>query len=107
MEGRIFLDGDFKSKLGNCKYHCSPSCHPAQTGQDWKYGCRHTAWPQNRARDFVPIVKCGGDVERCEIPLSTIGNLIGGKKRSISSTQKKLARFNSELKELENMKRLR
>lgn len=56
----IYIDGDFPSKIGNCKYHCSPSCHPAQTGPDWKYGCLHIAWPQNKHGDFCPMVKCAG-----------------------------------------------
>lgn len=103
----IFIDGDFKSNKGNCQHHCSPTCHPAQVGPDWLYGCTHKAWPQNRARDFVPIVDCNGEVENCNISLSTIGRSIGGKKRSIASIQRKLGRLNDELTELEGIKKLK
>ena len=103
----LYLDGDFPSKQGNCQHHCSPSCHPAQIGPDWVYGCTHKAWPQNRERDFVPIVDCDGEVEKCDIPLSTIGRSIGGKKRSIQSRMRKLAQLNSELEELESIQKLK
>jgi len=63
----VFIDGDFPSDKGTCKYHCSPTCHPAQIGPDWKYGCLHKAWPQNRQGDFCPMVKCGGSPDECEI----------------------------------------
>ena len=64
----IFLDGDFPSEMGDCKHHCSPTCHPAQIGPEWQYGCLHPAWPQNQARDFCPMVKCEGQESKCEIP---------------------------------------
>ena len=64
----LFIDGNFVTNLGNCKYHCSPTCHPAQTGPEWKYGCLHMAWPQNREGDFPPIVECDGKIENCDIP---------------------------------------
>jgi len=63
----IHIDGDFKSNLGNCKHHCSPSCHPAQTGPDWKYGCLNMGWESNRMGDFCPIVECGGDKSKCDL----------------------------------------
>jgi len=63
----IFIDGDFNTDTP-CKYHCSPSCHPAQVGPEWVYGCTHKAWPQNKAGDFVPIVQCDGIQSKCEIP---------------------------------------
>jgi len=65
--GEVFIDGDFPTVKG-CEYHCSPSCHPAQTDPDaWKYGCTHPAWPLNQVRDFVPIVECDGDKRKCEL----------------------------------------
>ena len=67
MAKYVFIDGDFDSGTGDCKYHCSPSCHPAQIGPEWVYGCRHKAWPQNRDGDFVPIVECGGDIGKCDM----------------------------------------
>ena len=66
VAGVIFIDGDFPSGKP-CKYHCSPTCHPAQIGPEWLYGCLHIAWPQNQARDFVPIVDCEGNIKKCEI----------------------------------------
>jgi len=51
-----------------CKHHFSPTCHPAQVGPDWKYGCLHPDWPQNRDGDFCPIVYCNGDPKKCELP---------------------------------------
>lgn len=63
----MFIDGNFPSRVGDCLFHCSPTCHPAQIGPEWQYGCTHKAWPANRAHDFVPIVFCGGMVEQCEL----------------------------------------
>jgi hypothetical protein len=65
---QIFIDGDFDSGIGNCKHHCSPTCHPGQIDENnWHYGCRHPAWPQNQEGDFVPFVECNGDRRKCEI----------------------------------------
>lgn len=66
MPDIIFLDGDFKVKGSKCKHYCSPTCHPAQVGPEWRYGCLHPAWPQNQDGDFCPIVECGGDPKDCE-----------------------------------------
>lgn len=66
---QIHVDGDFPVGGAKCKYYCSPTCHPAQIGPNWRYGCLHPAWPANQERDFCPIVFCGGDPEECEIPL--------------------------------------
>ena len=63
----FFIDGDFDSGKGDCKYHCSPTCHPAQVGPEWKHGCTHKAWPGNRVGDFVPIVECGGLIAKCDL----------------------------------------
>jgi len=56
----IFIDGDFKTGMGNCPYHCSPTCHPGQIDPDrWRYGCTHKAWPQNKERlDLKNKMKC-------------------------------------------------
>ncbi len=63
----VFIDGDFSTNKG-CKHHCSPTCHPGQTDENkWHYGCRHPAWPQNQAKDFVPFVECDGDNRKCEV----------------------------------------
>jgi len=61
-----FFGGDFLTGAP-CPSYCSPSCHPAQVGPEWVYGCLHRAWPQN-PYDFCPIVGCGGKPEKCEIP---------------------------------------
>ncbi len=65
----MHIDGDFQTGK-DCKHHCSPSCHPMQTGPDWKYGCLHKAWPQNEYGDFCPIVECGGNPKKCEAPVT-------------------------------------
>ena len=70
---RIHIDGDFPTGKA-CEHHCSPSCHPAQVGPDWKYGCLHPAWPQNQERDFCAIVTCGGDPAKCEVPKECLAN---------------------------------
>ena len=62
----MWIDGDFPTDT-KCKYHCSPTCHPEQIGPEWQYGCLHVAWPQN-SYTFCPMVKCGGNPMRCEIP---------------------------------------
>jgi hypothetical protein len=69
----IHFDGDFPTGKA-CKHHCSPSCHPAQVGPDWKYGCLHPAWPENQEHDFCPIVNCGGDPTKCEVPKELLAN---------------------------------
>ena len=65
--GAAFIDGDFATGR-ECKHHCSPTCHPLQVGPKWLYGCLHPHWPQNKAGDFCPVVKCGGRVAKCELP---------------------------------------
>ena len=64
--GKVWIDGDFPTDT-KCKYHCLPKGHPLQVGPEWQYGCLHVAWLQN-PYDFCPMVKCGGDPARCEIP---------------------------------------
>jgi hypothetical protein len=67
MEGQIFIDGDFKSNKGKCKYHCYPTCHPGQIDPNKReYGCLNPIWPANRAKDFCPLVDCMGDRRKCE-----------------------------------------
>lgn len=63
----IFVDGDFSVDGAECQYFCSPTCHPAQTGPDWKYGCRNKKHPRHDKYGFVPIVECGGKLSKCEI----------------------------------------
>lgn len=64
----IFIDGDFKVKGAECEYYCSPSCHPAQVGPKWRYGCLHPAFPENIEHDFCPIVYCKGQLKNCKVP---------------------------------------
>jgi hypothetical protein len=100
------IDGDFKSGLGDCEFHCSPTCHPAQIGPDWKYGCLHKAWPANRNRDFVPIVKCGGHKDRCD--LLAAGRLLshyrGGLTRRIRTMERKLKALKEEMRQVQELK---
>ena len=102
-----FIDGDFDSGVGSCFHHCSPTCHPAQIGPDWKYGCRHPAWPGNRAHDFVPIVNCGGVFAKCDLvkEKKLLGRFRGGLTRRIKTAQKKLDGWKKQLEELEELTR--
>lgn len=89
-----FIDGDFKTNMGDCKYHCSPTCHPCQVDPNkWHYGCTHKAWPQNKYSDFVPFVECGGIKKQCELKNypKLIGRYQGGLVRSRNYIKKKLA----------------
>lgn len=63
----VHIDGYFPTEA-QCRYHCSPTCHPLQVGPKWVYGCNHPSWPQNKDGDFCPIVDCGGKIARCELP---------------------------------------
>ncbi|OGM08984.1 hypothetical protein A2Z67_06070 [Candidatus Woesebacteria bacterium RBG_13_36_22] len=101
----IFIDGDFKSGKGDCKYHCSPTCHPAQVGPGWKYGCTHKAWWSNKAGDFVPIVKCSGKKKKCELKNSRCLNYYKrGLSQRIKNARNKIEKWEkllNEIKELE------
>ena len=96
----IFIDGNFPVKDSGCDYFCSPTCHPLQIGPDWLYGCTHQAWPQNRMGDFVPIVDCEGDPQKCEIPLNLLKRMIVGRKMRVKSAYAKARKYEAEIKEL-------
>lgn len=96
----IFLDGDFQTGMGDCEFHCSPTCHPGQIDPDkWHYGCTHKAWPQNKYGDFVPFVECEGKKEKCELKQykKLVGRYKGGKLRSLGYAKEKVARLEKEL----------
>ena len=97
----IFLDDDFATDKA-CKYHCSPSCHPAQVGPDWRYGCTHMAWPQNRNYDFVPIVDCDGEGEKCELKNGTkyLSRFQQGRRVRIANALRKIEKWRQELEEI-------
>ena len=98
MNGML-IDGDFPTGK-ECIHHCSPSCHPAQVGPEWVYGCTHQAWPANRCGDFVPIVDCGGDPSKCDLcKTKLIGRYIGGMKRRIANAEAKAEKFSALLME--------
>lgn len=99
----MYLDGDFPTDTP-CKFHCSPTCHPCQTGPEWVYGCTHPAWPQNIVHDFVPIVDCGGNIEKCKIPQKLIKRMINGLKRRIANREKKIEEFKAQIEEIEKFK---
>jgi hypothetical protein len=67
MNPTLHIDGDFPSGVGNCIFHCCPTCHPAQVGLETVYGCTHPCHPANKAHDFVPIVGCKGNQDNCEM----------------------------------------
>ena len=100
------IDGEFPTGK-ECEHHCSPSCHPAQVGPEWVYGCTHPAWPQNRSGDFVPIVDCGGDPSKCDLCKRTkhIGRYIGGMKRRISSAEAKADKYRLALMDAVSLRR--
>ena len=100
----INIDGDFKTEMGNCEFHCSPTCHPCQVDPEkWHYGCTHKAWPQNKHGDFVPFVECDGDTSKCELKQhrKLIGRYVGGKKRSLNYLKSKMAKIECDLKFIE------
>ena len=88
----IHIDRD-RPTDGKCRHHCSPSCHPAQTGPDWKYGCLHKAWPQNRYGDFCPIVDCMANPAFCEIPRIRLSYFMRGRRTRIKNAKAKLEAF--------------
>jgi len=95
-----FLDGDFNSGIGDCEYHCSPTCHPLQIGPEWHYGCTHKAWPQNRYGDFVPIVECNGDIKNCELRGKKFAqNYKRGRSLSLKYAKAKVERIEKEIAE--------
>jgi hypothetical protein len=97
----MFIDGDFKTGMGNCKYHCSPTCHPGQIDHDkWHYGCTHKAWPQNKYGDFVPFVDCDGDISKCELKGKKFAHSYKrGKSLSLRYAKEKVARLEKEIAE--------
>jgi len=100
----VFIDGDFDSGKGDCQHHCSPTCHPGQIDiDDWHYGCRHIAWPSNKARDFVPFVVCGGDKGKCDLKDTKFyGYYKRGLKARLNNCNKKLDKLWQETRELMN-----
>lgn len=105
MKG-LHIDGDFPTGK-ECEHHCSPSCHPAQVGPEWVYGCTHPAWPQNKMGDFVPIVDCGGDPAKCDLCNRTkhIGRYIGGMKRRVANAEARAEKFSVMLMEAVSLRR--
>ncbi len=100
------IDGDFPSAKGDCEFHCSPSCHPAQIDPDeWHYGCTHRAWTQNRAGDFCPIVECKGVKAKCEIPPKFLRRMAGGRRAALKHTQAKEKRILAEIEALDQFRR--
>ena len=82
-----------------CKHWCSPSCHPAQTGDKWLYGCTHIAWPANKSGDFCPIVECDGDQKNCDLVNNykqIFGRYKSGLTRRRQNAWKKLAKLEDE-----------
>jgi hypothetical protein len=97
----MFIDGDFKTNMGNCKYHCSPTCHPGQIDPEkWHYGCTHKAWPQNKYGDFVPFVDCDGDILKCELKGKKFAQCYKrGKSLSLKYAKEKVERLEKEISE--------
>jgi hypothetical protein len=102
IKGTIFIDGDFPTGKG-CKWHCSPSCHPAQIGPEWVYGCTHIAWPQNNKTygDFCPIVNCNGEINKCEIPVKLLKRVLYGQKARMRNANIKIQKAKEEIFNIE------
>ena len=98
--GAIFFDGDFPTGKP-CKYHCCPTCHPAQVSEEWMYGCTHPIWPSNKIRDFVPIVECSGLLKKCQIPKKFLDRAITGRKTRIHNLLAKAKAYKDEIKDYE------
>ncbi len=105
MDTEIFINGDYRSALGNCEHHCSPTCHPAQIGPVWVYGCLHKAWPANRYGDFCPIVNCNGEKSKCDLKgyKPILGRYIGGLKRRLKNAEAKVDKFKKMLDEINEL----
>jgi hypothetical protein len=107
MKEIFFIDGDFKTGMGGCKFHCSPTCHPGQIGPEWHYGCTYKAWPQNKYGDFVPFVECNGSISKCELRGKIYKKFIGrfrqGKSNSLNHTKAKVKRLEDEINELNKL----
>ena len=104
MEGFVHVDGDFKTGLGNCRHHCSPTCHRGQIDEnEWHYGCLHPAWPSNKVHDFCPFVTCGGDMGKCEIPKKLKSTYRRGLTVRINNLEKKLMDAGSKRDELDKL----
>jgi hypothetical protein len=103
----MFIDGDFKTGIGNCEYHCSPTCHPGQTNpKKWRYGCTHKAWPQNKHGDFVPLVDCDGQISKCELKGKVFySHYKRGKVLSLRYAKEKVERLQKEILEYNERKK--
>jgi hypothetical protein len=97
----IHIDGDFPT--GNeCKHHCSPTCHPGQTDdKEWKYGCLHPVWPSNKEGDFCPLVKCGGKLKKCEVPIKFLKSALIGQRARARNAYSKARKAEHEIAILE------
>ncbi len=102
-EGEIHIGGNFPVKGAECRHYCNPTCHPAQIGDGWVYGCLHAAWPQNKYDDFCPIVQCGGEISKCEILEKLIRRMMAGWKQRVKNACTKIEGFEQEIEELEEL----
>lgn len=66
----IHFDGDFRVDEAMCKWYCRPTCHPANTGEEVVFGCLNPNHHTYIKGDFVPVVKCEGNPENCDIALN-------------------------------------
>ena len=102
----VFIERDIRTNKG-CRWHCCPTCHPAQTGPRWVYGCLHPAFSSNREGDFCPIVQCGGNPAKCVLKKDDFKKMIGyyksGLTRSLNAANEKVAKLQSELNDLNEL----
>jgi len=101
----IFIDGDFKTGMGYCEFHCCPTCHPGQVDQNKShYGCTHKAWPANKYGDFVPFVDCGGEKSKCELKgKKFVSRYKQGKTLSLRYAREKVARLEKDINILKEL----
>lgn len=96
-----FIDGDFSTGK-QCKHHCSPTCHPGQTGPEWRYGCLHPGFPDNKQGDFCPLVDCGGEYSKCELitMFDRVKVLPEKEQKCYGWTKKRLERLEKQVNEI-------
>ena len=62
-----------------------------------RYGCLHNAFPQNRAGDFVPLVKCGGMFKKCAISDTLKSRYLKGQRARLRNAEKKISELKSNI----------
>jgi len=100
----LHVELDVLVKGAECPKYRQPSCHPLNVGDGDIFVCKHRAWPQNRARDFSPVVECGGSFKRCEVVTSKAWrHYKSGLTQRRNNAHKRLNRIENELGFVEHL----